>query len=305
MKNLIKLLFICTLVLSYVVCYAGEADELAELQTAILIPITKNFNEDSSLTKKMSKAIINQEIATKTHYKKEQIMAVIHGIIRGGLREEDVDAYAREVSEVCEIEPTVNKLINKYVKSWVWKKSNCVNYANFVIVAFEFNQMNKQITRGEKLLFREARYVETYGNTGMHVFVLVEGVSGTIFAVDPWIHKIVPLPVFPKLSAIHEPIYELSGAENAQLSRLFGVMDKASGEVYYDVKYVNFDTKWRINATKEPLCLVHKLSPEVQVFYNTFQGNFPLWKHEYSAELFKQDKTPAWCKEKSEEGKKS
>lgn len=177
--------------------------------------------------------------------------------------------------------------------SWGYKVANCNFYSRMVMTAFAFNLRNHWVQR-KQFLFKEAVMVVNKTGTGDHVFVLVEGNSGAMFVVDPWIRQVIQLEDVIKLSAFARHPLIVPYPDAKALNSLFSV--SYQGTVYYDETYVNENTKWilRRNDSQAIERFVNtyydstsKKDNELNMrdIYTYLRGYFPGWQLEYE-ELF-------------------
>jgi hypothetical protein len=279
--KLVKIFFITTLVFLNAMC-AAEA-------TTILAPIMSHFSEASSKAKLLSKRIIEQQKVKGKQFEKKDVDDFI-----AALKEKEPDFFDDMFAQ-CMRNVTGATYSETYAKAyknaWNMKVANCGGYAFFVLIAFEFNKMNVLAQDGKKPIFKTARLVMATAN-GDHALVLVEGNSGRVFAVDPWMGVVKKLSTrFAGLDLSRIPIdqsVDLNPEENQQLNLLFS-------EPFYDVEFVNKDTEWEIEGDKYKIIyeVAHKYDTNMESFYNTLRPNFQKqWIFEY-AKLFPKCGSPA------------
>lgn len=312
MKNIFRLIYIAILLLSAPMCFAGETEEEVELNSKVLVPITKYFSESSSLSRLVSLGMIEAQKkdgqiknATEAELKHTQILNEVIG-----------NLDAKRLKEIAETKDVCKKYLTNAIignstdsyaaflsNSWAHKAATCDFYTRMVITAFAFNEMNDKILKTklkQPLLFKKIAMIQTAPGTGDHMFVIVEGNSGTMFAVDPWIHKVVKLNDFTKLSSMPDKeLYEINLSDANQLNALFGHEYKS--KIYYDEYFVGKNTKWLLNRKfnkhaedfvynydNRPHSKVNPLKDNfltMKDIYNYLRHNFPGWQLEYD-ELF-------------------
>jgi hypothetical protein len=268
LKKFVKLACVVAILLSTSICYAGKeedaAAEEAQLNSEILAPITNHFSDSDSYSRLYSLALIKLQ---QDKYGK------IRDATRKTITDEATEMVDTELSKDCEKSKLCSQFENrknemKYVENmcgkyyyvanegsmdaftsslslaWGHNIVTCNFYTRMVLTAFFFNQMNN-LRQGKPWLFKKAEAVRTAPKTGEHVFVLIEGKSGAMFAVDPWIRKVVRLNGVTRLSKIPYEAHEDYPYENSEeLNILFAHLHK--GIAYYDEKYVSQKTKWTI-----------------------------------------------------------
>jgi hypothetical protein len=291
----IRLLFILILAFSSALCFADAKEEEAELNVAILDPIINHFPEDSSYTRMKSKAILKYEKNKKIQFNKKEAYDYIKEKERSGeltSRDSDYDCLWDTLDEIDSTNS--DGFAARWGTSWHMNVIQCSGYANLALITFYFNMMNYKI-RGEQPMFNGAVFVGARGDTGNHVFILVEGVSGTIFAVDPWIRKVIRLDGFIKLSPLlsnpQGAVYDLKDPYNGLLNHLFSE-EGDNGIRYYDALYVNAGTKWFLGV-KQSLAIrcMAEMGGLMKTLYEAINVDrrfprqvpwFPRWQSDYS-----------------------
>lgn len=302
MKILAKIVFASVLLVLNSVCFADALEEELELNSDILVPIICHFNDSSSLTKCVSTKLIDQQKKDKMLLNRFEVLS-IYSNVAASLKDYGVKLDAIREASACpkgdKNQLTASGLANSLKLAWELKVSNCGEYSLLVMIIFEFNRMNNYLL-GKPLNFKEAMFVTTKGKTGDHVFVLIEGLSGTMFAVDPWIWKVTKLePSFMKLPDIHKGNHSLDTIDipaqlNQKINQLYGSNSKAS--TYYDMIYLQANTKWNLDITrsKKIYDLIHEQNKEMKELYDTLRFSdrlrFPQWVMEYD-ELFPDHQT--------------
>ncbi|MCC2624323.1 MAG: hypothetical protein K0R14_196 [Burkholderiales bacterium] len=264
MKNLVKLIFIATLVFSSSVCLAGKVEEMNELKNNILEPIITHFSDSSSMSRLTSLKLIEMQKADGK-FQNLDTNALTHKrtiAMEKVYKEIGKDQYERlaKVAIFCKKytdrpftgtpeESTKDFLLTFVSVAWQNNFASCNIYARTVLLAIAFNNLNN-VKQGKSLLFREAAAVQTESGFGDHSFVVVEGMSGTMYAIDPWIREVKILYGAKKLSDIpFIPPFIYSFTDDNQnkiLNKLFRVEGEDKNTWYYDEVYVREDTKWRL-----------------------------------------------------------
>lgn len=259
MKNFIKLIFIIVLVFLTSICFAGQVEEYNELKDNVLEPITAHFSDSSSLSRLISIKMIemqkmNGKVVDPTHIK----LMIMKDRARSEVREEVGSKRFEEMDKIiplfCQkyskrtftgLQPDFAKdLLTTLVSvAWDYNVANCEAQMRIVLIALDFNRLNYAV-RGQKWLFKEAAVVKAKP-PGDHYFVLVQGLSDTMFAVDPWSRKVTILEdTATKLSAISaDPLINDYPDPQKKLNKLFEASDD-KGIKYYDEIYVRENTEW-------------------------------------------------------------
>jgi hypothetical protein len=237
----IKLLFIFVVAFSSALCFADAKEEEAELNVAILDPIINHFPEDSSYTRRMSKALIKWEIDNNIQLKPAAAKNKAQELSKTSPFNNTDYSCAWSAMDKIDIYD-VDGFAAKYLSAWHMGIIQCSGYAHLALITFYFNMMNYTI-QNKKQIFKKAALVGTTKSSGNHIFMLVEGDSGTMFAVDPWIREVKKLSGFTKLSDFSWGVVYLKPNDNILLRRLFGVADQ-NGKLYFDEIYVNENTDW-------------------------------------------------------------
>jgi len=191
---------------------------------------------------------------------------------------------------------TATTFAKSQLLAWQLKVSNCLEYSNLAMLAFEFNKMNN-ILLGKPLNFKEALFINTMNNTGDHIFVLIEGKSGTIFALDPWSRTVVELdPAFINLFSIKpdsDNMIQIPETLNKKLNLLYK-------DTYYDVLHVREATKWYLDVgySKKVQGFAHENNNDIKDFYNALRPvgdrpKFPQWILDYDELLPEQHTVPS------------
>ncbi|MCC2625148.1 MAG: hypothetical protein K0R14_1021 [Burkholderiales bacterium] len=243
----IKLLFIIVLIFSSMMCFAtieeDAAAEETELREAVLNPIINHFPVKSSYTWRVSQAILEQEKSEKRQFDIDKAKEYLRELSEmPGFKDTDYNCIWKEITEMGDRD--INGFVARTILAWQTKVIQCGGYADLAMLTFNFNMMNYK-AQGISPIFKEAVYAVVVKDTGDHVLILVEGRSGTMFAVDPWIRNVIKLPNFPGLSNINfsNGKYYLKPQENKQLSSLFASADE-NGKLYYDVMFVDKYSNW-------------------------------------------------------------
>jgi hypothetical protein len=274
MAKLNKLILVTALVFINTLCFAEAKEEDNELNYAILGPIITHFTDASSYTRQMSKEIIKYQTSNKIKLDLKGTMALGDELAKKAPFNDDKYKCIRD--KIDSMEETNSTLIAKrYLTAWTYKVEQCVGYANLALIAFEFNRMNSIVNSDKSFLFKYAVLVKAKKN-GDHRLLLVEGNSGTMFAVDPWIREVRQLYNFTKLSDAKP----LNTDDYKQLNSLYGVV--ADGVIYYDVFYVDGNTEWELRPTtsKNILDNMQTFDFEMENLYNTLY--FPRWTTKYA-----------------------
>jgi hypothetical protein len=297
------------------VCFANALQEELELNSEILVPIINNFNNSSSFTRLVSLELIEMQRSNKIMvdpnkrdiqlYQKAAQQVRSNPSLRGAV--EGVLSNCR----VCLPGQTAGGCFaDAHQYYWTQKASSCAEYAELVMIAFEFNLMNYvALGKAQEWPFKEAVFVKTSPDTGDHGFVLVEGVSGAVFAIDPWIWRVVRLYNFPKLSDIKGVFVNLADVDktinlNQILNSLFASPYK--GKVLYDGWYVYKNTEWILDrySFQKIQNYAHEYNPYMKIFYDTPKSDnlpkFRRWTKKYDELVSK----PATPDESTQESKK-
>lgn len=272
-------------------CFAGSPDEEEkELKAAILDPIVNHFPEEASYTKLMSKAIVQYEIDKNTQLDPTGAANLKQEFDKKPPFNDPYYKDAKCAIDDIDVGSSTAGFTARYLSIWQNKIISCGGYAKLVLIAFYFNMMNYQLCAA-KPLFKEAIQISSAG--GDHSFVLVEGDSGTIFAIDAFEGKITRLYNFTKLSTMSgkSGLVDLKRQEdNEQLTRIFGTADN-NGKLYYDVIFVSEKTKWYLNgAVTAKIRDITKSGGSIVTLYDVLRetdGGFPRWRADYD-QLLKQ-----------------
>jgi hypothetical protein len=280
MKNLIRLVFIAVVVFPNIPCYATR-EELLELHDEILVPIISHYTD--SYTKRMSQAIIKQQKSDKRAMSVGEAFSLYNKLedtkefqtAKNKCAPINEIAYCRKCVYAKDENVALTNFSMALKTSWETKVAVCNSYADLVLVALEFNQMNNE-KLNKPLNFKRAMLVLTNKNpmdqTGDHGFVLVEASSGAMFAVDPWAGTVEQLDNIPRLSSFNMSNYPDTmpwpGEFNKNLNDLFMVQD--GGRSYYDMIYVNGKTTWFLDVYTSGIIqrLVHKYNATMKDFYD-------------------------------------
>lgn len=257
MKNWFRFTYIAILMISSSMCFAGQKEEYDELRYNVLEPITAHFGDSSSLTKLISSEMIEMQKsgwkiknpkATSIDMRNEARAAVRTKI--GGARFDEMDKtipgfckqYTERPFHGSKQEWVKDVLATVISVAWDYKVANCEAYIRIVLLALNFNRLNNAQLYSS--LFKEAAVVKAKPPSD-HYFVLVEGKSGTMFAVDPWIGQVTILDGVTKLSAItaNPLIKDYPPKTLNKLNKLFESSDD-NGVAYYDEIYVGKTTQW-------------------------------------------------------------
>jgi|GEM_PF-2530169 len=321
MNKLVKLLFLVTLVFIANVGFAtgdealrnammvnGEKlapGEELELLNTLLSPITTNFTDKSSLTKLLSNKIIESQINAKRAFTIDAIGELVEKV-KADPEFNDENRKVIDDAISCTSGSSKSELFaRKYIKNWQNSVANCRDYVDLVLIAFNFNMMNIK-AQGKIPRFQGAVYIKTIGDTGDHGLVLVQGKSGYVFVVDPWLRKIINLgpDFFEFLTDMdNEKLNVLPDAYNLLLNRQLGTFDKDTKKTYYDVLYVGPKTKWTLDRVHTSLLytIAHTRDDYMQAFYedanigNAFRGS---WVTDYRRLLMcNASETTSECKQ--------
>lgn len=273
MKAII-LIFKLVLIFSISTCFANVVDEQKELNT-IYVPIVTHFaNAQGSPPQRLSDSIIAAEVAQNKQFSKSKV----HEMVKKGYFADTVDddKFLDCKDELVKLKGKIDVAVyvDNYLKLWNLKTLTCNMYANITLIAYEFNRMNYE--QDKPPLFYAASIVYSMPKTGDHGFVLVEGTSGTMYALDPSYKKMAILKNFPKLS-------NMSCYGRISLTHSVYLNFTLFRKPFYDVFYINYDTMWRLHAinTQNILNLVHTKNEHMKIFYETLRPNFPQWKYKY------------------------
>jgi|SRR6185437_61570 len=270
MKNFYRIFFVIILLFFSSWCFAITeqekmiAKEEAELNNEIIRPIAERFDEKSSFTGLISEEMIRMQengLVFDSTNKEIRAMEVIQAkeIAKRTIYKEIGEKRYKEMSitmpEICEKfsnrsvsdppfygshEKFHKDIVAKYLDAALrYNSANCAIQMRMAVVILEFNRINK-IRLNQPLLFDQVVVVRATPKYGDHWFVLVQGKSGTVFAVDPWFRKVIKLKGAPKLSEITTDLYP----NHKLLTSLFAV--RYNGKEYYDEAYVREDTQWSL-----------------------------------------------------------
>src|SRR5579863_3283393 len=282
--KLIKSFFIAILIISATTCFADpEDDEFTELKLKILDPIVHNFKKGvGSPSERLRRAILAIEEDEGRQFTKNEIC----DMVRCGDFDDavDDDSFNKCIAVVGQLGSAIDAGVyaEQYLKLWENKTANCGIYANLVLWAFEFNRVNT-IAQGKESRFEMATLAITRPGTGQHVIVLVQGKSGAVFAIDPWIRKVIP---FNKVIPSKNFTTKLStGMRNIALpdsDRI--ILNFIYSQPYYDAYYVDAGTVWviQIDRSKKMVEMLHMYDSNMEKFYNTLKNSgFPWWEKSY------------------------
>lgn len=298
MKNLVRLVLCLVLVFSASVCFAGvkeDAEEL-ELNSEILNPINSNFGESASLSRLLSIKLIEMKKKrgeARDSDEEDSRLDEAESAIESELGLTRVSEM-HKITDVCEkyavsvFDPHIDNAVGSFAislsLSWHKKIANCNTYTNLVMFAFEFNQMNNTLL-GKDSRFEEAVIAETNVD-GNHILVLVQGKSGAMFVVDPWIQQVIKLKNVIKLSEVDHSRPTPPYLSSFSLSSLFG--QRYNDKVYYAEIFVDRNTEWNLNlkSTKTIQDFAHINNSDMKSFYESLDGGkpsrkFPVWQLGY------------------------
>ncbi|HLX53618.1 MAG TPA: hypothetical protein VKR58_06740 [Aquella sp.] len=281
MTKLTKLFFITALAMSTTICFAVVEDpEFLELRDMILVPIINHYPEDLSFSRLVHRKIIEYEKANEEQLTRVKLDKLYITWMDEYPFNDEVLACMWKSTRNVKAEAIDEFYANMFLKSWQMSMANCGELSIITQIVFEFNQMNNV-----KPLFQMARLARTTNDTGNHTIVLIQSNSGAVFVLDPWSHIIKKLDSFPKLSImdlISDSVL-LKSQENNELNKLYGIIYK--DKIYYDVKYVNFDTVWYLDnkISKLVFDIVHVRNDYMKDLYKdkSIKSNFLQWKTNY------------------------
>lgn len=263
-------------------CFAGANEEEAELNQAILHPIIDHFLKDSSYTRKISKQIISHEVNLGKQLDRNEAAEYLENILESEPFTNDAYECAWKAQDIIDDRFDSENFAKRYLLAWQNKIGQCYDFTRLALIAFYFNMMNYKIAHpGVTPMFKAAFLTETVGDTGHHLFMLVEGTSGTIFAVDPWAGQVTTVPELTRLPAILSSdkedrlVYRLGPHDNKRINLLFS-------QPYYDVRYVNSDTQWRLQiySTNKVREMAEGGCGNIKILYDTLR--FPRWQTNYT-----------------------
>jgi hypothetical protein len=310
MNILVRFFFVIVLGLSSTICFAGGKEEYTWLSNDLMVPFVVNFNDSSALTRLMSiKLIKYQKENLKRQLNRAEALSIMETTLLNREKPFDDDkrnSLMKDIRKCGKQAGGASGLATVVHMSWQNKASNCNEYAKSVMIALEFAQMNS-IASGNGPIFKTAVVVGTYEEiysytSGLeialndHTFVLVEGLSGAMFAIDPWIWQVVKLDNFAKLSSIDPQITDLEKASSKSINlnlELNQIFSRQNGG-YYDVIYVNSDTKWQLERkfSQNILNNVHTRNEDMRNLYdNVLMPKFH-WAKTYD-QLFPAKTTPS------------
>src|SRR5579863_3098928 len=281
MMKPIKLFFIFVLAVSSTLCFAYTADEEeAELKSAIFTPIVVHFSKEnganSSISERLSAAIIKIEVDNKTQFTRDNIVKLIkNGAFSDIANDEQSVKCMDRIKKAGDVDDPTADFVIRHSDVWSLKMATCRAYAKLVLIAYEFSYLiniNKNLDL-TSYPFKDARIISTKKPYD-HSIVLVEGRSGAMFAIDPWAKKLIRLdlldPAFVKLSAMKDS--NISNDDNKTLNAIYS-------KPYYYAYYVAADTEWEVDHANSDriVTLVFECNAHMRDFYNTLQKSFPLW----------------------------
>lgn len=287
MKVLVRVFFVSVMLVSAFTCFANEAAELRELNNMILYPITRHFNESSSITKCMSLEIMKFQIQNKRQANQvdfDQLWSELES--KPWFCEAESNIVTARSHMGCPLNLVKSVSITGFAKShqtfWQLQAANCGELSEFALIAFTFNWINNEKMQ-QPHLFKKAVLVTTKAKTGDHQLLLVEGVSETLFVVDPWLRSVLPLKKYFPLTGfiIGQEISSspkmvdmipLSERMNSQLTSLY--RDKDSG--YYDGYSVVKNTQWvlQVAYSKRIQSFAYTYNEDMKNFYNILKDEF-------------------------------
>jgi hypothetical protein len=278
----IKLFCIALLVVSGTLCFAEQVDiEETELKSTIFTPIISHFAKEnggnSSISERLSAAIVQMEVDRKNQFTRNDIDQLIKNGTFKNIVNDEKSIKCMDMIKEGSNDDTPLDFTTRHLKVWNLKMATCRAYATFVLIAFEFNYMiNINLHRNlDSYNFKDARIVSTIEPSD-HSIVLVEGKSGTMFVIDPWARKIIRLDSnFTKLSAMLSS--KLSDDDNKKLNSLYS-------NPYYDAYYVDARTEWKVNnpGSDKITNLVFTCDTHMRDFYTALKGSFSPWTKNYS-----------------------
>jgi hypothetical protein len=302
MKFFFKFLFGLIIFFSVSICFAGEEHEF-QILDSVLKSINKHFNLSKSPTKIMSNMVLEQERALGKQFTSKEAYSYRNGLILQGKAPEtklvdDIVEFSNLGAVTSTVTPEYAERAKDYfMKFWSLDSICCGEYALYAMNAIVFENRNQTAAnkdnKGYVSPFKLVRLVQTQQGTGNHRIILVEGASGTIFVIDPWINKVVNLsPRFSKLSSMSNT--KLSARDDEELNHLYHVPAK-DGKFYYDALFVGPDTKWEVEEKLSALwCnLAQENTNEMNTWYTYIKDVFG-WKYTYS-ELLPEKEWPAFC----------
>jgi hypothetical protein len=238
--------------------------EFKQLNDEIITPISNRFDEFSSLTRLISEEMIKMQknglVINDTPDNLLKAKEIAKATIRKRIGNERYMALYDTVPGKCDqltkrpvSAPPFNgskqifqkDLLAKLMEiALTYNSANCAAQMRFTVMALKFNWMNKK-RLNQPLMFKKMVVVQADPKTGDHLFVLVEGKDGTIFAVDPWFRKVKKVDGATKLSDIASDEMISPYPKPELLTNLFAEFDD-NGKVYYDQIYVSEKTQWRL-----------------------------------------------------------
>jgi|GEM_PF-2732639 len=280
---------------------AAIAEEEKLLNEEIINPMTRRFSDKDSLSDLESLELIELQkkhgkIKSTDELESRRVQAVTELLRKYGRShlEKISQTTSSCAGEEEKLLDSSTFLATDLYSGWRNKAVTCTFYARMAITIFAFNRMI-HFAQKTPFPFKEAVIISskvTTPPTGDHDFVLVEGNSETMFAVDLWKRRVVKLNNVTKLSNIANS-KELTPYPNAMsLNILFSVLYE--DEVYYDEAYVSESTKWNLNRgisqaiekyvyTYDPHSIKNK-TPTMGSLYNYLRLEFfPNWRLEYDA----------------------
>lgn len=277
--KLARLIFTVMMLFTSTVCFAGADEEEKELNATILTPILEHFPETSSIRKVLSNKIIAQEIIAKKQFSEYEAERISSKLMKNDPQLISMNAKCEaEGSDIDDENDSVYEevLNQELLSTWHKKSLNCGTYSALVLTIFEFNQRNQAIQR-KHVAFKAARIILSLDSTGDHAFVLIEGISGTMFVVDPWIRKVIRLsPKFAHIIPLTYKVVNLNDVQNLEINSFFS-------KPYYDMIHVIDKTRWTIDNENSANIFdaIHTYNKPMKKLYNTLKPNFPLWSLGY------------------------
>ncbi|MCE3268902.1 MAG: hypothetical protein K0R49_1154 [Burkholderiales bacterium] len=289
-------------------CFATQADdEEFELRQQILNPIYKNFESNPlhAPGKLRAEQLINKQIEEKkTKYDYNSLQEVPWD-------EEVRDAYqaledihkARRVGVNLKELLSANFFAEEAKTAWDMRAGTCNDYADLVKIIFEFNMLNDEENETPSS-FKKAIYIKAEADfsshppsSGNHVFILIEGNSGTVFAVDAFENKITRLRTnfIATITDKDDPEgkgVKLSKGVSTELTELF------SQHGHFDQIFIRPQTRWRVMPAFSTLRRnqIRTYDPSMAKLYKSLQfQQFKGWFDYYELKPFKRKNQCKGC----------
>ncbi|MCC2644237.1 MAG: hypothetical protein K0R94_15 [Burkholderiales bacterium] len=298
MKKIMKLFLLSALFSITSLCFATQADdEEFELRQQILNPIFEHFQSNPlhAPGKLRAEQLINKQIEEKTKYDYNSLEKVPWdtNVKNAYQKLEDIHKERRIGVNLNEL--VSSKFFAEGAKTaWDMKSGTCNDYADLVKIIFEFNILNDE-ENDTPSFFTKAIYIKAEADegrhtptSGNHVFILIQGKSGTLFAVDAFENQIKRLRT-NFLDTIKDEEdkdgrgVKLSPEVSKKVTELF------SQDGVYDILYIRPKTQWLVTPLFSKLRRnqIRTYDPSMAKLYKSLQSQFKGWFDYYELKPFK------------------